>query len=51
MHLCKIAKIVLLFTLIGMPLSLVFGGGAALVLTILIVIYTFESNDKHDKKE
>ena len=45
---CKLAKIVLLFTVIGLPLSIVFGGGAALILTILLVIYAFEEDSSEN---
>lgn len=47
MNLCKLAKIVLLITLVGLPLSLVFGGGVALILSIIAIIYAFE-DEKSD---
>lgn len=45
MNLCKLAKIVLLITLVGLPLSLVFGGSTALILSIIVILYAFEDKN------
>ena len=45
MNLCKLAKIVILVTLVGLPLSLVYGGTAAKFLSIIAIMYSFEEKD------
>lgn len=48
MDYCKLAKLTLAIALLGLPLALVFGGGVAFVILVVLGLYLSE-NENFDK--